>query len=76
MASLMRATSSRATSSRATSSNDPLHVSVRGLGNGRWEVSCDRMSAPLISVASREAAFEFAMELAVDNPPTTVEMAD
>ena len=61
---------------RATSSTDPLHVSVRGLRNGRWEVLCDRMSAPLISVESREAAIGFAMELAVDNPPTTVEMAD
>jgi hypothetical protein len=61
---------------RASASDDPLHVSVRDLHNGRWEVVCDRMQAPLINVESREAAFEFAMLLAVDHPPTTVEMAD
>jgi hypothetical protein len=61
---------------RATTSAAPLHVSLRGLNNGRWEVLCNRMREPLINVGSREAAFEFAMLLAVDHPPTTVEMAD
>lgn len=61
---------------RTTDSDDPLHISLRGLTNGRWEVLCDRMSEPLVSVDSREAAFEFAMLFAVDHPPTTVEMAD
>ena len=61
---------------RANNSDDPLHVSVRDLHNGRWEVLCDRMHEPLINVESREAAFEFAMLFAVDHPPTTVEMSD
>ena len=60
---------------RACRSNDHLHLSVRGLLNGRWEVLCDRARAPLINVQSREAAFEFAMLLAVDHPPTTVDLA-
>ena len=57
-------------------SGDSLHISLRGLDDGRWEVLCDRMSEPLVSVSSREAAFGFAMEFAVDHPSTTVEMAD
>ena len=60
----------------AGGSSDSLHISLRGLNDGRWEVLCNRMSAPLINVDSREAAFEFAVLLAVDHPPTTVEMAD
>ena len=56
-------------------SNEHLHLRVRGLLNGRWEVLCDRTRAPLINVQSREAAFEFAMLLAVDHPPTTVDLA-
>jgi hypothetical protein len=51
-----------------------LHIRVRGAGNGRWEVLCDRMREPLINVNSREAAIEFAMLLAVDHPPTTVDL--
>jgi len=47
---------------------------VRGPVNGRWQVLCDRMREPLINAKSREAAFEFAMLLAVDHPPTTVEL--
>ena len=60
---------------QAYGSSDHLHLSVRGLLNGRWEVLCDRMRAPLINVQSREAAFEFAMLLAVYHPPTTVDLA-
>ena len=60
---------------RARRSDDHLHLSVRGLLNGRWEVLSDRARAPLINVQSREAAFEFAMLLAVDHPPTTVDLA-
>jgi len=68
-----------ATRDRATSIFDdeqPLHVSVRCLDNGRWEVVCDRMREPLANVGSVEAAFGFAMDFAVDHPQTTVEMAD
>ena len=39
---------------RASRSDDPLHISLRGLLNGRWEVLCDRMREPLISVNSRK----------------------
>ena len=59
-----------------TASDDPRHISLRGLTNGRWEVLCDGMSEPLIRVDSREAAFQYALLFAVDHPPTTVEMAD
>jgi|KBSMisStandDraft_5_1062788.scaffolds.fasta_scaffold75506_4 hypothetical protein len=59
---------------RAYRVNDHLHISVRGPVNGRWQVLCDRMREPLINAKSREAAFEFAMLLAVDHPPTTVEL--
>lgn len=59
---------------RASHSDDPLHLSVRGLVDGRWEVLCDRMREPLINVNTREAAFEFAMLLAVDHPPSTVDV--
>lgn len=59
---------------QASRSADPMHLSVRGLNNGRWEVLCDRMRDPLINVTTREAAFEFAMLLAVDHPPTTVDL--
>ena len=56
-------------------SEDPLHISLRGLLNGRWEVLCDRMRDPLISVNSRKAAFEYAVLLAVAHPPTTIDFA-
>ena len=59
---------------RVNQSGDPLRIRVRGSGDGRWEVLCDRMREPLINVDSREAAFEFAMLLAVDHPPTTVDL--
>jgi hypothetical protein len=59
---------------RAINSGDPLRIRVRGSTDGRWEVLCDRMREPLINVKSREAAFEFAMLLAVDHPPTTVDL--
>jgi hypothetical protein len=49
----------------------PLHISLRGSRNGRWEVLCDRMREPLIKVNSREAAFEYAVLLAIAHPPTT-----
>lgn len=68
-----------ATLDRATSTHDAeptLHVSVRGLDNGRWEVVCDRIRGPLANMGSAEAAFEFAMDFAVDHSPSTVEMAD
>ena len=61
---------------RAHSSDESRHLSLRDLHDGRWEVLCDRMTEPMISVDSREAAFDFAMLFAVDHPPTTVEMAD
>ena len=60
---------------QAYRSGDPLHIRVRRLVNGRWEVLCDRARAPLISVNSREAAFEVAMSLAVNHSPTTVDVA-
>jgi hypothetical protein len=59
---------------RATDSGDPLHLSVRGSADGHWEVLCDRMREPLFNVNTREAAFGFAMLLAVDHPPTTVDL--
>ena len=59
---------------RAFRSNDPLHFSVRGPVNGRWQVLCDRMREPLTNATSREAAFGFAMLLAVDHPRSTVEL--
>jgi hypothetical protein len=59
---------------RACQSDGPLHLSVRGLVDGRWEVLCDRMREPLLNVTTREAAFEFAMLLAVDHPPSTVDL--
>lgn len=59
---------------QASRAADSMHLSVRGLNNGRWEVLCDRMREPLINVNTREAAFEFAMLLAVDHPPTTVDL--
>lgn len=59
---------------RAFRSNDPLHFSVRGPVDGRWQVLCDRMREPLINATSREAAFEFAMLLAVDHPRSTVDL--
>jgi len=52
-----------------------LHISLRNVMNGRWEVLCDRMREPLISVNSREAAFEYAVLLAVAHPPTTIDFA-
>jgi len=36
---------------------------------------CDRMREPLINVNSREAAFEYAVLLAVAHPPTTIDLA-
>jgi hypothetical protein len=59
----------------ARRNEDPLHISLRGLMNGRWEVLCDRMREPLINVTSREAAFEYAVLLAVAHPPTTIDLA-
>jgi hypothetical protein len=56
-------------------SEDPLHISLRSLINGRWEVLCDRMREPLINVNSREAAFQYAVLLAVAHPPTTIDLA-
>jgi hypothetical protein len=44
--------------------------------NGRWEVLCDRMREPLINVNSREAAFEYAVLLAMAHPPTTIDLAN
>ncbi len=64
-----------AISTAACRTEDPLHISLRGLLNGRWEVLCDRMREPLISVNSREAAFEYAVLLAVAHPPTTIDLA-
>jgi hypothetical protein len=60
---------------RACRSENPLHISLRGSRNGRWEVLCDRMNEPLISVGSREAAFEYAVLLAMAHPPTTIDLA-
>jgi tRNA pseudouridine-54 N-methylase len=60
---------------RAYRSDDPLHISLRDSMNGRWEVLCDRMREPLISVNSRKAAFEYAVLLAVAHPPTTIDFA-
>jgi hypothetical protein len=59
----------------AECTDDALHISLRRLMNGRWEVLCDRMCEPLISVTSREAAFEYAVLLAVAHPPTTIDLA-
>ncbi len=64
-----------ASSTASHRTEDPLHISLRGLLNGRWEVLCDRMREPLISVNSREAAFEYAVLLAVAHPPTTIDLA-
>jgi len=61
---------------RAPRSDNPLHISLRNLMNGRWEVLCDRMREPLINVNSREAAFEYAVLLAVAHPPTTIDLAN
>lgn len=63
-----------ASCNQASRPDDPLHLSVRGLVDGRWEVLCDRMRDPLVNVTTREAAFEFAMLLAVDHPPSTVDL--
>ncbi len=60
---------------RASRQEDPLHISLRGVGNGRWEVLCDRMREPVINVNSREAAFEYAVLLAMAHPPTTIDFA-
>ena len=64
-----------ASANRAFRSDNPLHISLRSLMNGRWEVLCDRMREPLINVNSREAAFEYAVLLAVAHPPTTIDLA-
>ncbi len=61
---------------RAPRPDNPLHISLRNLMNGRWEVLCDRMREPLINVNSREAAFEYAVLLAVAHPPTTIDLAN
>lgn len=60
---------------RASRHEDPLHISLRGVANGRWEVLCDRMREPVINVNSREAAFEYAVLLAMAHPPTTIDFA-
>ena len=59
---------------QAYRANLPMHFSVRGPVNGRWQVLCDRMREPLMNAKSREAAFEFAMILAVDHPRSTVDL--
>jgi hypothetical protein len=59
---------------RASDVDDLLHLSLRGSVDGRWEVLCDRVREPLINVNTREAAFGFAMLLAVDHPRTTVDL--
>ena len=64
-----------APSIRACRSDGPLHISLRNVINGRWEVLCDRMREPLISVNTREAAFEYAVLLAVAHPPTTLDLS-
>jgi hypothetical protein len=64
-----------ASTNRASSSEVPLHISLRGSRNGLWEVLCDRMREPLIKVHSREAAFEYAVLLAIAHPPTTFDTA-
>jgi hypothetical protein len=64
-----------ATSNAASRTEGPLHISLRGLLNGRLEVLCDRMHEPLINVNTREAAFEYAVLLAVAHPPTTIDFA-
>jgi hypothetical protein len=60
---------------RATRHENPLQISLRGVANGRWEVLCDRMREPVINVNSREAAFEYAVLLAMAHPPTTIDFA-
>jgi hypothetical protein len=63
-----------ATLEQACGGDKALHLKVRGLLNGRWEVLSDRTRKPLLNVKSQEAAVRFAMLLAVNHSPTTVDL--
>ena len=59
---------------QACGADHALHLRVRGLLNGRWEVLCNRTRQPLLNAKSREAAVRYAMMLAVNHSPTTVDL--